>query len=63
MKQIYWVYFKDNFDDEAVDEICESFPETTNWREDNKYRFYGTPERLEEFKRAVATVEIIDHIV
>lgn len=63
MKQIYWVYFKDNFDDEAVDEICESFPEATNWREDNKYRFYGTPERLEEFKRAVATVEIIDHIV
>lgn len=63
MKQISWIYFSENFDEDAVDEISENFTEVTNWHEENKYRFFGTPERLEEFKRAISTVEKIEKIV
>lgn len=62
-RQIYWVHFKENWDADAVDEICWDFAEATPYFDENEVRFYGTAERLEEFKRAIATVETIDHII
>ena len=53
--------FKEGYDLEGVDDVCEDFVEATHWRGDNRVRFLGTPERLQEFIRAVKTVEEISH--
>lgn len=62
-KQTYWIHFRDGYDVDAVDEIVWDFAEANHYYEDNEVRFCGTPERLEEFKRAISSVEIIEKIV
>lgn len=57
MKKISWVHFKDGYDVDGVDEICDKFPEAEQYYEQKAVRFYGTPERYQEFLRAVQTVE------
>jgi len=53
------VYFNENYDVDAVDEICEKFAEAQQWYDENRVRFHGTPERLQEFVRAVRTVATV----
>lgn len=61
-RQIYWIHFNDNYDVDAVDEIVWDFAEAMHYYDDKEVRFFGTAERLEEFKRAIATVETIEYI-
>ena len=56
-KKITFIYFRDGFDLDAVDEICERFCEADLWYDAKYVRFVGTSERLQEFIRAVRTVE------
>ena len=51
------VYFNDNYDVDAVEDICEQFHEADLWYDEKVVRFHGSPERLQEFLRAVKTVE------
>lgn len=51
------IYFKGNYDVDAVDNICEEFNEADQWYSDCCVRFHGTPERLQELVRAIRTVE------
>lgn len=62
-KQIFWIHFRDGYDVDAVDEIVWDFAEANHYYEDNEVRFCGTTERLEEFKRAISSVETIEKIV
>ena len=55
-KNITWIHFEDNYDVNAVDEICEQFMEAEQLYKEKVVRFYGIPERLQEFLRAVKTV-------
>lgn len=50
------IYFSDNYDKDGVDEICEKFKECELWYKEKFVRFNGSPERLQEFLRAVKTV-------
>lgn len=63
MKKRYDVYFNDDYDVDGVDEICDSFSEAQQWYGEKRVRFYGLPERLEEFKRAVTLVAKIRKII
>ena len=51
------IYFKGNYDVDAVDNICEDFDEADQWYQEGSVRFNGTPERLQELIRAIRTVE------
>lgn len=62
-KSIYWVHFKDTYDVDAVDEIVWDFAEADHYYDDKEVRFYGTSERLQEFLRAIQTVENIDYVI
>lgn len=62
-KQIYWIHFKEEYDVDGVDEIVWDFAEAMHYYDDHEVRFFGTAERLEEFKRAIASVEEIEKIV
>lgn len=57
MKVRAFIYFRDGYDYEAVDDICERYDEADLWYDDNYARFQGTPERLQEFVRAIKSVE------
>lgn len=59
----YDIHFKENYNTEGVDEICETFPEAQQWYADKRVRFYGTSERCQEFLRAVATVAEVERKV
>lgn len=59
-KNRYDIHFKENYDVDGVDEICETFPEAQQWYKDKRVRFYGTAERCQEFLRAVATVAEVE---
>lgn len=56
MKQVYFIQFKENYDVDAIDEISQGFIEATPVYPENKVRFYGINERLQEFLRAVKAV-------
>ena len=62
-KQIYWIHFKEGYDVDGVDEIVWDFAEAMHYYDDMEVRFFGTAERLEEFKRAIISVEEIEKIV
>lgn len=55
-KELYWIHFnKDDALDNA-DEIIWYFGEATPEYDTNEVRFYGTPERLQEFLRALRQI-------
>lgn len=56
-KRIYWIRFRENYNWEDIDEVCDLFGEATQWYEDNEVRFYGTSERYQEFLRAIKDIE------
>ena len=56
------IYFKEPFDEAGVDEIVEKFVEADYTYETKYARFRGTPERLQEFIRAVKTVVTVDKV-
>lgn len=51
------IYFKGNYDVDAVDNICDRFDESDQWYNEGSVRFIGTSERLQELLRALRTVE------
>lgn len=51
------IYFKENYDVDAIEEICDKFAEADQWYEERCVRFIGHPERLQELIRAIKTVE------
>ena len=52
------IYFKGNYDVDAVDGIIQNgFEEADQWYNEGSVRFIGTPERLQELLRALRTVE------
>lgn len=53
------IYFNENYDYEAVDDICQNFEGATLWYDEGRLRFEGTPERCQELIRAIKTVETI----
>lgn len=54
------VYFRENYDMEAVDEICEKFDEADQWYSERRVQFNGDSEKYQEFFRAVRTVAEIE---
>lgn len=56
------IYFKEPFDETGIDEIVERFVETDFTYETKYARFRGTPERLQEFIRAVKTVATVEKV-
>lgn len=56
------IYFNDGYDVDAVDNICEQFQEADLWYNEKVVRFHGSPERLQEFLRAVKTVEEVKKV-
>lgn len=56
------VYIKEPFDENAIDEVSDKFVEADFTYETKYIRFYGTPERLQEFIRAVKTVATVEKV-
>lgn len=56
-KKIYWIRFRENYDVDGVDEVCDRFNGADHIYDDKVVRFIGSPERLQEFIRALKAVE------
>jgi len=56
-KKVYWIRFRENYDVDGVDEVCDKFHESDQIYDDKVVRFIGSPERLQEFIRALKAVE------